>query len=398
MKTSVYSRHLRILTGRRAAAAAVLVVLAACLKVPTQTPTMKEVGVEHVTATQLREMVLEYATQFGQAVEYMSDSIIKTNDDADVQYRALMWKSVSIATVREAALISDPLLALVDVWLYTVQMTAFVESPPENYDQLPEEYREVALALVRRLRTRAHDLAVHVVGPEVAARAEPKIEAFAAANPIDPITLNRTSIMSADSSTLRQVGGGIGGAIGATYWSMRDVADRAGAINDALGKELRWNLQLMAYELARMPAVDSTLTSVRTSLDRIAALADTLPPLVSGERAAVLDALHTELVNLTLSIDAMRTETLDAVTQERVAVMEALTVQRIAVIAAVHEQRIATLMTMDSIVTRAIDQSNQVVDHIFWRAFQLIAVMGVGIVLLVLLLLRARPGGRERVS
>ena len=380
------------------AATAALLLLTACLKVPTQTPTMKEVGVEHITATQLREMVLEYATQFGQAVEYMSDSIIKTNSDATVQYRALLWKSVSIATVREAALISDPLLALVDVWLYTVQMTAFVESPPKGYEQLPEEYREVALALIRRLRTRARDLAVRVVGEETAARAEPRIEAFAAANPIDPITLNRMSILSADSLTLRNVGGGIGGAIGATYWSMRDVADRAGAINDALGKELRWNLQLMAYELARMPAVDSTLTSVRSSLDRLSALADTLPPLVSGERAEVLDALHTELVNLTRSIDAMRIGTLDAVTQERVAVMEALTVQRIAVIAAVHEQRIATLMAMDSIVTRAIDESNRVVDHIFWRAFQLMAVLGVGVVLLVVLLLRAQRGGRERLS
>ncbi len=395
---SAYSRRQRGLVGRRSAAAAALLLLTACLKVPTQTPTMKQVGVEHITATQLREMVLEYATQFGQAVEFVSDSIIRTNSDATVQYRALMWKSVSIATVREAALISDPLLALVDVWLYTVQMTAFVESPPESYDTLPEEYREVALALVRRLRTRARDLAVHVVGPEVAARAEPKIEAFAAANPIDPITLNRASIMSADSSTLRQVGGGIGGAIGATYWSMRDVADRAGAINDALGKELRWNLQLMAYELAQMPVVDSTLTSVRSSLDRLSALADTLPPLVSGERAAVLDALHTELANLTRSIDAMRIGTLDAVTQERVAVMEALTLQRVAVLAAVHEQRIATLMAMDSMVIRAIDESNRVVDHIFWRAFQLMAVLGVGVVLLVVLLLRAQRGGRERMS
>ena len=395
---SRHSRRLNALVRRHSAAAAALLLLTACLKVPTQTPTMKRAEVEHITATQLREMVLEYARQFGQAVEYVSDSIINTNDDADVQYRALQWKAVSIATVREAALISDPLLALADVWLYTVQMTSFVESPPPGYDQLPEEYREVALALVHDLRTKARDLAVYVVGPERAAGAEPRIEAFAAAHPIDPITLNRTSVLSADSLTLRQVGGGIGGAIGATYWSMRDVADRAGAINDALGKELRWNLQLMAYELAQMPAVDSTLTSVRSSLDRIAALADTLPPLVSGERAVVLDALHMELANLTRSIDAMRVETLDAVTQERIAVMEALTIQRVAVLAAVHEQRIATLMTMDSIVTRAIDQSNQVVDHIFWRAFQLIAVMGLGIVVLVLLLLRAQRGGRERVS
>jgi hypothetical protein len=166
----------------------------------------------------------------------------------------------------------------------------------------------------------------------------------------------------------------------------------------ALGKELRWNLELMVYELAQMPVVDSTLTSLRSSLDRIAALADTLPPLVSGERAAVLDALHTELVNLTRSIDAMRVETIDAVTVQRIAVLEALTIQRVAVLAAVQQQRVATLMAMDSIVTRAIDESNRVVDHIFWRAFQLMAVLGVGVVLLVLLVLRGRRDGREHLS
>jgi len=398
MVMSLHSRRLNARFRRRSAAAAVLLLLTACIKVPTQTPTMKQAGVEHITATQLREMVLEYARHFGQAVEYMSDSIIETTTDPAVKYRALLWKSVSIATVRKAALISDPLLALADVWLYTIQLTSFVESPPEAYDMLPGAYREIGLALVHELRANARSLAIDVVGPEKAASAEPRIEAFAAAHPIDPITLNRTSILSADSLTLRTVGGGIGGAIGATYWSMRDVADRASAINDALGKELRWNLQLMAYELARMPAVDSTLTSVRSSLDRLSALADTLPPLVSGERAAVLDALHTELANLTRSIDAMRIGTLDAVTQERVAVMEALTMQRIAVIASVHEQRIATLMAMDSMVIRAIDESNRVVDHIFWRAFQLMAVLGVGVVVLVLLVLRGQRDGRERMS
>jgi hypothetical protein len=55
-------------------------------------------------------------------------------------------------------------------------------------------------------------------------------------------------------------------------------------------------------------------------------------------------------------------------------------------------------MAMDSIVTRAIDHSDEVVDHIFWRAFQLMAVLGVGVVVLVLLVLRGRRDGRERMS
>jgi hypothetical protein len=378
---------------KRLLAAAALFVLAACVNVPSQTPSMKQAGIEDVTATQLREIVLQFATDYAQAVELFADSLRNATENPHWQYRALLWKATMLTNIRQAALISDPMLALLDVWLYTRQLRDFIESPPPQYEY-SELRRAAALALFEEWERRGRDVVVRLVGPEKVAEAEPKLIEFAAANPIDPLTLNRTSIMAIDSLALRDVGGGIGGAIGATYWSMRDVADRASAINAALGKELRWNLQLMAYELAQMPLVDSTLTSLRTSLDRIAALADTLPPLVSGEREAVLDALHAELVGLTRAINGMRMETLDAVTAERLAVLTSITEHRIAVLTALSQERIATVAAMDTVLTRAIDHSNSLVDHIFWRAFQLMAVLGVGLVLLVLLLLRVLRGGQ----
>ncbi len=370
--------------------AAVGVITVACVSIPTQTPTMKRVGVETVTATQLREMVLQYATDFGQAVEALADSIRNASPDPEVQYRALLWKSVSVTTIREAALLSDPLLALVDAWLYTVQLHAFVESPPPRYDILPGGHRAAAIQLIAEQERKARDLAVRIVGEEKVAAFEPRLMRFAAEHPIDPITLNRTSVMAADTATLRDVGGGIGGAIGATYWSMRDVADRAGAINDALGKELRWNVELIAHEIARMSVVDSTLTSVRTSLDRIASLADTLPTLVSGERAVVLETLRAELMTLTRAIDAMRLETLDAVRAERLAVLEAVTLERIAVLGAIRQERLAVLAALDSTLLRAIDHSENLVDHIFLRVIQLLALLVVVVGVLVWLVLRGR--------
>jgi hypothetical protein len=370
---------------------ALLVLLAAaCMSVPSQTPTMKRVGVETVTATQLREMVLQFATDFGHATEALGDSIRSASSDPEVQYRALLWQSVAVRNIREAALISDPLLALVDVWLYTVQLRSFVESPPPRYDILPGDHRAAAIRMLQEQERKARELTVRVAGEAAVTAFEPRLVRFAADHPIDASTLNRTSVMAADTTTLRAMGGGIGGAIGATYWSMRDVADRASAINDALGKELRWNLELLAYDLARMPVVDSTLTSVRSSLDRIAALADTLPPLVSDERAAVLEALHSELATLTRSIDAMRLETLDAVTAERVALLEAVVRERLAVLDAITLERIAALAAMDSIVTRAIDHSENLVDHIFWRLIQLVAAVLVLLVVALAIIMRTR--------
>jgi hypothetical protein len=358
----------KAVASRGAAVLLLLVVAAGCVSVPSQTPTMKRVGVETVTATQLREIVLQFATGFGHAAETLGDSIRRANPNPDIQYRALMWQAMAIRNVREAALVSDPLLAMLDVWLFTVQLRSFVESPPPRYDILPGEHRAVAIELLRDQERKARAMAVRVAGEARVAAFEPRLLRFAADHPVDASTLNRTSVMAADTAMLREMGGGIGGAIGATYWSMRDLADRVTAINDAVGKELRWNLELMAYELASMPVVDSTLTSVRTSLDRIGALADTLPVLVSGERAVVLEALHAELATLTRSIDAMRLETLDAITQERV----------------------ATLAAMDSIVARAIDQSESLVDHIFWRMIQLVAAVLVLLLVALAIIMRKR--------
>lgn len=363
---------------------------ASCVSVPQQTANMKSAGVEHLTAAQLRDMLLQFGGEFTQAIELTADSVRAASADPRVRYRALQWKVAAARNIREAALLSDPLLGLADVWLFTVQARMFVESPPPTYEVLPSGFQNVAVEVMREQEARAGQLATDVVGVERATRAERRILEFATAHPIDPLTLGRTSVMAADSTLLRHVGGGIGGTMAATYWSMRDVADRASSINDALGKELRWNIELLAHDLATLLGVDSTLGGLRNSLDRIAALADTLPALVSGERAVVLEALHDELATLTAEIDDMRRETLDAVSAERVAVIEAIARERVALLDAVTSERLATLAAVDSILIGAIDHSERLVDHIFWRLLQLGAVAFVLVFVAAVILVRMR--------
>jgi hypothetical protein len=366
------------------------------VSVPQQTANMQRAGIEHLTAAQLRAMVLQYADEFAQAVELTADSVRTAVDDPALRYQALLLKSTSVHHMRQAALISDPLLGLVDVWLYAVQLRMFVESPPPGYGGFGQEHRLMTLEVLRRMERRAVELATNTVGAERVERFTPRLLDYAAEYPIDPLTLGRTSIMAADSAVLRPVGGGVGGTMAATYWSMRDVADRAAAINATLGKELRWNIELLAYDVARMPVVDSTLMSVRSSLDRIAALADTLPMLVSGERAVVLGVLHTELADLTAAIDAMRLETLGAVSAERVAVLEVIARERVALLDAITLERVATLTAVDSILTGAIDHSEQLVDHIVWRLVQVLAVGLVLLVIAAVILLRVWRPSRTR--
>ncbi|MGD8726989.1 MAG: hypothetical protein PVH40_05040, partial [Gemmatimonadales bacterium] len=327
---------------------------------------MKRAGIEHLTAGQLRDIVLQFADDFIQAVEHTADSVRATSDDPRVQRRALQWKLASARSVREAALVSDPLLGLVDVWLFTIQARMFIESPPDALAVLPPEYGDAALRVLSDQEARARRLAIDIAGEERVLQFEPRLLEYAAEHPINPLTLARTSVLAADSALLAPVGGGIGGTIAATHWSVREVNDRLASVNDALSEELRWNIELLAHDLATLPAVDSTLGGVKNSLDRLAALADTLPTLVGGERAVVLEALHTELATLTTAIDDMRLETLDAVSAERLAVLDAIARERVAVLEAISQERLATLAAVDSILIGAIDHSDRLVDHVFW--------------------------------
>jgi hypothetical protein len=249
-----------------------------------------------------------------------------------------------------------------------------MESPPPEYAVLRTPYAGVALDLMRRQEARARRLAVDVAGAERVTAFEPKLMEFAAAHPIDPLTLSRTSVLAADSALLRPVGGGIGSTLAATSWGVRELDDRLTSLDATLGKELRWNIELLADDLAGMPVVDSTLNGILYSLERITALTDTIPTLVTGERTAVLEALHVELATLTAAIDAMRRETLESVSGERAAVLDAVTSERVALLEAITRERVATLMSVDSMLARAMDRSERLIDHLFWRVLQLGAI------------------------
>ena len=364
-----------------------LVALAAGCGVPQQTANMKQAGVETLSATQLREMVLAFTGEFSRTVEHTADSIIANSDDPLARRRAVEWKLTLVRNVREAALVSDPLLGLIDVWLFTVQVRLFLESPPAR-DPLPSQYLDVALAVMRQQEAQARRLAISVAGVERAEAFEPRLLEFAAAHPIDPLTLSRTSIVAADSALLHPVGGSLGATMAATYWSMRELDDRLTSMDATLGKELRWNMQLLAYDIADLPVVDTALTGILRSLERITALTDTIPMLVSGERAAVLEALHVELATLTAAIDDMRRETLESVSGERGAVLDAVARERLALLEAVTRERMATLASVDSMLLRAMDRSERLIDHVFWRVLQLGALAFVVLLVAAVVLLR----------
>jgi len=79
------------------------------------------------------------------------------------------------------------------------------------------------------------------------------------------------------------------------------------------------------------------------------------------------------------------------IAQERKAFFETLQTERETILQSIDEQRIATLSEIDSssnrILKTTMDQSKQLIDHLFIRAFQLLAAsLLCGIILAVLVI------------
>ncbi len=156
---------------------------------------------------------------------------------------------------------------------------------------------------------------------------------------------------------------------------MGEITNRLAFHNEYLLKQASWAALALLEDLAQDTSVTATLGSATKALENASALAEELPSLVASERAAVIEALHTELAVLIEAVDEQRGATLEVFTAELSALIEVVHAERIVVIEALTAERVATIEAIVPLMQDAID-------HAVWRAAQLLAAMGLFVVLL----------------
>jgi len=140
------------------------------------------------------------------------------------------------------------------------------------------------------------------------------------------------------------------------------------------------------------------LEVVAGQVDRLTPLVEALPDLVAEERAAVLEALDTELSRILRFIDQQRTilmhedvrsereAVLIAISEERIAVLEAIADERRIVLDALREERMATFQDLDDLMDKAFTRE---INKLFIRSLILIAVILSGFAAITFLGVRA---------
>jgi hypothetical protein len=135
--------------------------------------------------------------------------------------------------------------------------------------------------------------------------------------------------------------------VGSLAIGMEEMVDQLAVHMNLLTKQARWQAELVLVETFKnqdAKEAASTLVELVDSLNQISPVVAQFPELIAQERKAFFETLQTERETILQSID---------------------------------EQRIATLSEIDSssnrILKTTMDQSKQLIDHLFIRAFQLLA-------------------------
>lgn len=291
----------------------------------------------------LRAGTREFAGTFSDAVAQAADSIRAGTTNPAVREAAMRWKLAASGAVREAALRSDPILALADLWVFNRQMVRFFETGAGA--RLFGEAAPAALAKARALETNVMALARDTLSAAEFQRMETFVEGHA-----------RDFGLADLASTREPVGAhwkGFEGATepvasGTTPEAVADLAGRVALTGRQLRDEVAWRLELGSSEL------ESTLQRMREAaeqldqaLRRIASVAEQATPALTSAVTTAASAVQAGFLPALERLETQWTNTLSVLRGEREAVTRDLARERAELVRAAGEQRQALMQEVD---------------------------------------------------
>jgi hypothetical protein len=322
-----------------------------------------------------------------------ADQIMAGTTNRAVRRQALLWKIDAVPALREALFLPNPMAAVFDAWVMAFQMTDYFEKGPGK-EGLGDAH-VIALTTCQHLETELARLAVSLTVSRDVTNTRAFARQWAADHPMRHSIASRESIVN--RSTERDVVTSFSTteAVAILTVTLDDLNRRLEIYSAQLLDQARWQAELLAMDTAQdyqvekvIPLAERAVKSgeqavtavdrLAPAVERVAAAAESAPKIIAAERDVAIKAVQAEL-----------TRTLTFIQEERIATLKHLTAERIAAVQDLRD----TIVQERKSLTQDLDQmSVKVVDHAFWRAAQLcavvLAVVFVGIVVLLFLVRR----------
>ncbi len=330
----------------RAMCVALVTVLLGCPHVPTQSGALATIEDPAVTAMQLKLRVYATASQVNAVIETAADSIRAKGALPTVRERALLWKLSAIPAVEEASLETDPTVAAVDLWAFSVQQRNYFGTG-DGRDAFGS-FEHIAIAAADTIEGVVRALIAGIrTTNTIAPAADARVEAWAAQHPIYGPAMHRESVLASDWQALGVHSQSLGSAVARVEQSLTDANQRLGYMNEGLLDRVTWQAQLAASTAPVTDRLDTLAGDVSIAMRRIAVFATGAPSRFEEERRELFAA-----------IDGERARVFESITAQRVAIADDLRTGRQAVFDDLRRERVATLVQADSITQQSIDRAD----------------------------------------
>ncbi len=255
-------------------------------------------------------------------IDEAADSIIVTSDDAQIQLNALRWKINGISTSRNAIFQTDPILALVDTWIFMLQMQEFLINGAGK--DAFGTHQDIAHDAMTLLVTGIDSIVISMVNRKEYDQHKAFVRYFVDTHPLADFSFTRTSVMQAwndftntpDSLAIETVGN--------LPETVSDLTSRLTYYSNELPLQAQWNTELILRE----HGLDSL--QIGQNLDSLAAMIENLNDLIM-QTPELVDSAVVNLFPLFDRIDQKWSLTLRILQREREILLTALNTERQAV-------------------------------------------------------------------
>jgi hypothetical protein len=266
-----------------------------------------------------------FVGHFSKTVSDAADGISAATQDEPIALNALRWKIAATAAVSTTAFQVSPRDALVDTWIYCVQMEDFLGEGAGSSLFGPLQSR--ASTAAAELAADVGELVAGFLPADELSRYQAFVRSYADEVPLRDLATPRESAVPALYAFLGIDPGEAVTTVGTLSQVVSDFGSRVSLLGDQVPNRTAWRSELFLRESGvDGRSLQTQLAGFNERVERLAFVAEQTPDLVAldVQRVAVMEGLERERLGLAAVVARERAALVEAVAAERTATLEEL--------------------------------------------------------------------------
>jgi len=302
-----------------------LAAIAGCANIKLPWPGTREAAIQEYSEEELRSDLTFFADRYNSAIIVAADRIARLSADREIRKATVLWKLRLLPVMHELAFLDDPQEAFASVLTLAIATRRYLETGEGA--SVFGEHQSIAVEASRELEEEVLEIGRNFIKPKKLASIAAELDEVARTHPVRGVDFSAQRLRHAVSNL--DEGGALGAVLNAPlvpFRALEGVSSGAAAIREfnrtaaefaqivsSLPRQLRWETQLLLYDIEDRDTVVQALAAVESaaaSADRVAGAADRLPSdvrTVLGETEPALVAANEVLSTMRELLGPLRT-------------------------------------------------------------------------------------------